>query len=331
VRDSIVLAISVLGLTVGCNRGESKSEPAPVSSPVQKQAAPSASSGSPTIRVAEPTHVELIEAGEEPRKPIRYELPAGAAESVIVSIDNDVTVELNGRKAPAQQTPAVQMTFVFSVLDVLPSGNARVQRAVRGVSFASADDSVQSKTALDQVTQGLTGLVVTQTFSPRGIIVDAALDLGSVKDPALRPLMETMQTSFGQMGAPFPEEPVGVGAKWRVASEIKVSERNLLDQTTTFALLERTERGGKLEVRIEQSAKPGAFELPQAGGGKVDLVRMHASGTGTIEFDRTSPATFGNLDMSSDVEMKNGQLGAARVMRTLSKMRVAMRRAPSAR
>ena len=138
--------------------------------------------------------------------------------------------------------------------------------------------------------------------------------------------METMQTSFGQMGAPFPEEPVGVGATWRVTSNVELGGMRL-DQVTTFALVERSADGGKLDIDLKQSAKPGVIDMPRAGQEAVDLIRMLTTGKGVVEFDLQSPATTGTLDMTSDVQMKAGHLGAARVMRTRSKMHIEIVRA----
>jgi hypothetical protein len=88
--------------------------------------------------------------------------------------------------------------------------------------------------------------------------------------------MEGMERSMEQLVSPFPAEPVGVGAVWKVKGIIE-QQGMAIDQETTFSLV--AVDGDRLEIKAElnQGAKPQKLEAP--GMPPMSVKSFKAGGT----------------------------------------------------
>lgn len=99
---------------------------------------------------------------------------------------------------------------------------------------------------------------------------------------------------------PVPEQPIGVGARWRVVTALR-QQSAVLKQTATYTLVSRTNRRWKVAVDIQRLA-----ERQQIGS--TELVAIVRRLQGTVEIDPTKllPAA-GKLSVQSTVHVREGE------------------------
>jgi hypothetical protein len=153
---------------------------------------------------------------------------------------------------------------------------------------------------LEQALGQLKGLGGHAVVSDRGINREAKIDLGDKATAETRQVMQGMEQAMQQIGAPLPNEPVGVGARWQYATTI-VQQGIKVKQRATYEL--KAVDGDKLTlaVTIEQRAPKQRVAVP---GGEVDLLELKAGGGGNVEMflSKLSPDTS-NMNILSKVVM----------------------------
>ena len=244
------------------------------------------------------TEIKLLSAGSEPREKIRYVLSKGAKQAVDVIMSSAMSMELSGFKNPTQSMPDIKMEMDVEILSVAGDGTAKRKMTMKSVGLAdeSKKNTPMAKAVAKQM-GALAGIVGHDTVSDRGIVLDARIDTSKIKDPQLKGMMDSTQRTLAQMGVAFPEEPIGVGAKWE--AKTKVSQFGVeLTQTATYELTELSGKRGKMKVKLDQSAPRGNINVPGVPKGTYsELVGMDSKGKGSIDFDLAKTVPKGKLEM----------------------------------
>jgi hypothetical protein len=174
----------------------------------------------------------------------------------------DLTVEAKIAKVDEKQT---QFDFKVTNLDV-PD--------VKGMP-KEFNDAVREQLADWKKAKG--SVVVDARGMTQGIDLgaDAAAAAGRLND---------IRVALEQTTNPLPEEAIGVGAKWEVATVVDTGL--VLRGKTTFELVELKKNKGKVRFTIEQKSdpKPGPAMCPQPNV-VVQPTLWTASGTGERSFD----------------------------------------------
>lgn len=228
-----------------------------------------------------PPVLKLLEPGAEPRAPLRYAWKAPQAVAVTAAGRWRVTdsSQSNGVAFPTLTTPirlvpsakAGEVDFVFQK----PSGEP-------GPGMPGALDTITA-----HILVALEGVHGTIRLDPRGVLGSLTLypsrndpefvDGGSMQKRSLY-ATQMAKTVLVTGPIPFPEEPVGVGARWSVERVVPRGPLSLV-QVSTYTL-ERVEgRKVFLSTRIGAKFDPGSglrpeeLQLEVSGGGRavVDL------------------------------------------------------------
>jgi hypothetical protein len=148
------------------------------------------------------------------------------------------------------------------------------------------------------------GMKGTAVVSARGIHKSINMDMSTVS-PAFQQQMQAMSSSLENMSLPFPEEPVGVGAKW----EVKQAMENGGMKTFQKITAELTAVQGNvitLSVKTEQTAPPQPVNNPALPpGATVSLVNLTGAGTGTmkVSLDSLVPTSEMNSKTTTVMDM----------------------------
>jgi hypothetical protein len=129
------------------------------------------------------------------------------------------------------------------------------------------------------------------------------------------PITRGTATSVSTASAPWPAEPVGIGARWEVVTDIE-SGGFTVEQTATY-LLESFD-GNEVRLAVDltptagQQALEGAVGLPP--GAEVSLMSMESTGSGTmrVALDRLIPVS--EMSMSTMMAMSVGMQGQSQQM-----------------
>ncbi|PCC75046.1 hypothetical protein SAMN02745121_03749 [Nannocystis exedens] len=292
-----------------------KTEAAPTKTdappPAPVAAAPAAEPATPAVApdaaatAGNGSVVTLIEAGAEPREPLRLKLTAGQEQAMVMTMRMGMAMQVGPNAMPKTDIPPLQMTMNLKVAEITGEGDIRSEFSLAKIEVLP-DPKVpaamvdQLKTVLGTMNK-MSG---TSLMTPRGIVKSADFDLPADVNPQLKQTVESMRQQINQMSVPFPEEALGVGAKWTVTQQLE-QQGMKLEQVATWELKGREGSVVKLASTIVQTAAPQTITAPgMPPGATVSLDRLDSSGTGTTEVDLTHVAPIkGDMSLKSSLAM----------------------------
>lgn len=246
--------------------------------------------------------VELLEAGDEPRKPLRYKFEEGRKDTMMMEMKMEMELELGGTKAPKVPLPAMQMAMSIHSKEVSPEGNLRYEFKLDSASVADTPgvspmvvSSVKSELAK---MEGLSGWA---EVSARGFTQDAEVNVPAGAGQQLQQVINNMRQQIRQMSSPFPEEPVGKGARWVVHMPIDTPALKLT-QKATYELESIEGDTCTMKMDIVQTAPPQEMKTPNMPpGASARLESLASTGSGNMLVDLTKPVP--RSDMTAEMKM----------------------------
>lgn len=317
----LAFSLSILAACGGSKTPASEAGTAPTTSASTAAPAPSASASTaststpkpveptPDLPKAGPPVVTVIEQGAEPRKALRYAFKK-TAETMVMDMKMDLTIGLGaGGKAPKVSMPTVRTSFTMTPTDVDADGTLTANVEMKKVDVL--DDrpiAPEMKKKLSAEMQKIVGLKGKTVVTSRGVTKEATVEVPPGADPSVQQLVDSIKDSLRNMSSPFPEEPVGKGAKW----EVKTVVQGVLtiEQTATYQLKEVNDKGVTNGVTVAQKAPPQPMKandkLPP--GATMALKSHTGSGTGTqkVLFDHMTPTSQLKLDSKSEMSVTQG-------------------------
>jgi hypothetical protein len=294
----------------GKAEGETQPGPAPVASasapPVPGSAAPAASAAMARDgRSKSRLELELIDPGKEPREKLRFRYEVGKVERVKLVNGTTMSVEVGEKKLATPRMPDVEILTALKVLSVDAGGVARRELTIERVSLASGVELEPStRDELLKMLKTIENLTGRHRVDSRGRLTSMELDKSAVAGPQLAQLMDQLEQSFSQLGAAFPEEEVGEGARWTVNTEV-VQQGMRLRQAANYELTELKGRKGRAKLKLTQLAPRGKVEPPGLPPGvKAELLGMSARGDGLIKFDLDRSVPEGQLRTKAKVKVR---------------------------
>jgi hypothetical protein len=193
------------------------------------------------------------------------------------------STDRDGARDPVVVLPSVRITLAIDPLDVSRAGDLHYGWHV--LSAHVLDDSDAAAFVADGLRRevgAVAYLVGDATVDSRGLAKDVAVQGDAEVDPADTPQMvEQIRQTLRDLTAPFPDEEVGVGARWRKDSEIEASNVRL-EQDEILTLAEM--RGGRGVVGDEFTQKAPGQTMADAASDSGAL-SMLATGRSQTRFD----------------------------------------------
>ena len=255
--------------------------------------------------------VKLLEPGDEPRQQLRYHPEIGQAERAVIEMVVSSVVTMGGMEMPAQEFPTTKMTVVQTPASVDEAGNYTIQ--IRIAKF-DADGEGMMADMVRQSMQPLVGAAGAAQVTPAGESVGFKMQNIDAAGPMLAQ-MESMSSQASQLGAIFPYEPVGPGARWEVTQQIENAGIRL-KQTMLVTLKSIEGSVVALDMAMSQAADPQDFAPPGIPPGmEVDLTSLTGSGEGTMQIDlsRLLPSQS-SMDATTSIEMSMTMQGQQQEM-----------------
>ncbi len=255
--------------------------------------------GFPTT--GEPPIVRLVSPGAAPRRALRLALPVGHRDHASMDMTMSLSLSMAGADLPAIQMPTLHMAMDLTVTDVTAGGDATYNLAateMKWVNPESADPMIMS--TLQKMILDPASIKGAGTVSNRGIVRNAKMDTGAASDPQMAQIMNSMSSTIASFSVPFPDEAVGVGARWEVFTSTQAGGVHSF-QKSTVELTAADAARCALKVSIEQSAPPQPMTAPgMPAGTTATLDKMSGSGTTTISqpFDSLAATTDGSMSSS---------------------------------
>ena len=228
--------------------------------------------------------IQVIDAGAEPRAPLRYAIPRGTITKSTMEIDMAelaTTSTSSGLSIP----PKLRFHIVAGPSFEGKGGTTRLDvRIVKAeaVGPRGTDPAVQLE--MNRAISVLNNVGGWIEIDDRGIIRRSDLNTAA-KDPAVPARLLLMlinaRTSLARVMLPF--EPVGVGARWK--SQKKISFYGFeVDQVDTYTLTQREGNQAALEIEVVQSAPSQTVTFEEEGIAlSLESLSMSAQGQVTLD------------------------------------------------
>jgi hypothetical protein len=266
-------------------------------------AAPPAAEPAETPQPGDPV-VTLLDPGAEPRAPLRFRMRPGKKEILIMEMQTSMKMSLNGTPVPTSDMPPIRMTMTINVPEVASDGRSRsVSRLIAVDVVARHDDRPELVATMKQGMAKLVGMTTEMWVTPRGFARDVKVELPPGLPPAMATTMQSMRNATEQIAAIFPFEPVGQGARWRLASAVDLGMFKL--QQSAIVTLDRREANrAVLSMTVEQTAPP------------QPITGLALKQDSTTSLERYSGAGQVQLDAALDSRVPRGQAHMKTAMAT---------------
>jgi hypothetical protein len=247
--------------------------------------------------------VEILEAGNTPRRALRLALTPGVKQTVSMRAETSVVTPTGQQALP---TMSVKITSTQTAgknptdTDVAFHFDDFKISAPEGALPAGALEKAQ--TVLDHMKT----LEAHYTVTDRGVPNGSRLDLEATP-PELRAVGQQMSAMLDTSMVALPVEPVGVGAKWRQRVRRRFQGIELVD-VTTYELAEDAGRTLKIRKSSVQTADPQPMALPGGKMGRLVKYTGEGSGSVTLTLTRSQPES---LDMTASSSVAVQEPGAA--------------------
>jgi len=214
-----------------------------------------------------------------------------------------MNMDMGGMQMPMSM-PAMKLSADVAVTGVAPNGDMTYSLEFSDMTIDGTGADPNVVAAMQGAMPSMKGLKGTAVVTARGVQKSVNLDMSTV-NPALQQTMQAMTSSLENMSLPFPEEAVGVGAKW----EVKQAVANGGMKTFQKITVELTAVDGNsvtLALKTEQTAPPQPVNNPQMpAGATMSLVSLSGTGTGTmkIKLDSLVPTSEMNAKTSTVMDM----------------------------
>lgn len=238
-----------------------------------------------------PPVVELVDPGQEPLVPLRYTVTAGTTTQALQTVDQKIQQVDDEGFGRTDRLPTIEFGISVTVDEVLPDASFRTSLGFTGV-FATSDGSAlgqQQARQIEAMLAPLRNLTGASTTSDRGVVLSASYDIPDDLPSQVSTVLEQLETQLTQLTPPFPEEPVGVGARWRVTTQLELGGIEA-EQHYEYRVVSMSGPEVEIDVKLRQTAKRQPFDPPGAPeGARYRLLRFRNRGEGTLRIDLTKP------------------------------------------
>lgn len=249
----------------------------------------------PKIELPKQESFELLDAGKGERAPLRYQLAAG-------SLTYPIETKLRTRQlvdsvwTTPVQLPAISDGFTINIAE---PDKPLALRAITGTIAAPSPEAEAYLAAWRTIEKR----VISVKLDPRGQLSGVTF----ADDPNNKTSQRARDEIFSRMlvvAIPLPEEPVGVGAKWRVATVLR-QHPAIVKQVATYTLVARTAKQWKVAVAIERHGEEQVvFDQALPKGASATIIALVRSLEGTLDVDPAQPLPTGTLAAQSMLHVR---------------------------
>ena len=249
----------------------------------------------PTIRVLDP--------GLTPRAPLRYTVAPGQSEVLYLELARAQAIQA-GKEGAQRGIPPVQLEVKMGPAEPTPQGFIRHPVQVTQIRLSRVADKM-SRAQREQMEQMLAPLLQLQGWSE--IDVQGRVrrsEFRGMEDvpPNLRTMLGNIRSAL--LTVPFPDEPLGVRARWEVERKVQFSGV-WVDQVVTYHIDQIKDQEVGLQITARQTATPQAM-----GGGRLEVYQASIIGSAVVRLAHFTP--FSEAESTSQMRISQPTQGGDR-------------------
>ena len=250
----------------------------------------------PAVDLPRQLSFRLLDAGKGETAPLRYEV---AQAEVTTRIAMTLTSRhMDGSTwSPSQTLPEIRTAFATAAIDATH---------VRARPLPGSVEGTASPEALAYLAGWKQSEDRRLTFA-----LDARGQLGAIafgddpKTARSREAVDDLTQRLLSLVVPVPEEPIGIGASWRVVT-VLTQRPVVVKQTATYTLLQRTTKAWTVKAELQRIGEEQTIIDPAAisTDTKVDLVALVRRYQGTLEIAPARALPTGSLEIESSMHLR---------------------------
>lgn len=240
----------------------------------------------PTMRV--------LDAGMTPRVPLRYRVEPGTTEVLYVELARAQAMQA-GDQGGQSGIPPVQLEVKMGPAEPTPQGLIRHQVQITQVRISQMAQKM-SPAQLEQLESTLAPLLQVQGWSEMD--VQGRVRRGEFRGmeevpPRLRTMLGNIRSAL--LTVPFPDEPLGVRARWEVERRVQFSGV-WVDQVVTYHIEKMDGRELELQITARQTASPQSI-----GNGRLEAYQASIMGSSVVRLEHFTP--FSEAESTSQMRI----------------------------
>jgi hypothetical protein len=304
---ALLALVPVLALVVACG---SDDDAAGTHRSTTTTASDTGSDSGPLVDAK--ANIELTDPGAAPRRQILIDPPDGCEQRLTMTQEQDLTQSIEGTAGGDQTTSSgLQLDTLYKCTKVTKDRiDADLTYTDARVTKADGAASSEMRRLVDAF-KGRTGHIVVDHHGH--VLEMQQPKIGSVGDDQVDQAMDEMLSglsdSVKDLSTPFPQEEIGVGARWVQSSEVEAAGFKMR-QRIEYHLTELDDDHMTAEVSSTLEPVPGKVELPESLGDLGDAgdfdMRVESgklTGTGTATWDLHGVASLIDQTVEGDIVM----------------------------
>lgn len=230
--------------------------------------------------------VKLLDAGTGPKHRLRLKPAVGWGQTVVMKMNMTMAMDAGpALKVPRTVLPTMIMTMQVTVSEVDQAGNAHYDLALGDIGVEPGNAKPEVVKAVRRSLAKMKGFKGHATVDPRNFTLEGAFEIPPDVDASTKQMLDGMSQSITQLSSPLPEEPVGVGARWKVSSKLGANGVNL-SQTAVYTLTKLDGDHIAFSVDIAQTADHQELRAPgMPPGSKLSITAWKGTGAGDAELE----------------------------------------------
>ncbi|WP_460203055.1 DUF6263 family protein [Scytonema sp. NUACC21] len=217
---------------------------------------------------------QLLNPGTGARQQLRFKPKVNAQQAIVMTMDMDMAMSVSGQPVPTFKSPGMAITLQAKVTKVDSNGDIHYEFSYTNVDVVGNSNlPPQVLQAMQSKIKELSRIKGSGIVDSRGNNKKLNLSIPQDLDPYMKQTLQQMSKSFEELSTPVPQEAVGLGAQWRVASNLNINGMNL-KQIATYELVNLKDGVATLALNVEQ-------QVPASQ--KIDIPGMPPGNTFTIK------------------------------------------------
>lgn len=218
-------------------------------------------------------------------------------------------MSVDGKAVPTFKIPTIAITLNTVVSKVEPNGDINYELSYSDVNLIGKSTlSPEELNNLRSQIKNLNQFKGSVIIDNRGYTKKANFVTPQGLDPSIKQMLDQMLSPIEQLSSAliFPQEAVGIGAKWRIISEKNLSGIKL-KQIVTNKLINIKDGIASLNISIEEQAPPGTnLNLPEIPEGVTITVRANSKhqGQALINLNKLMPSKL-SIEYKAQISLKS--------------------------
>lgn len=247
----------------------------------------------------DPAKVVLQQAGTSPIQ-LRFAPVQGESSRVAMWMNMDMDIGIMGQSMDMSMDITSDLA---NTIDEVRADGSFVQRSlIENAKVKVGGDAAQAIPDTSMVSDMMNGQATIITMDPQGRVLGMEMPGGAAGQ-----MMEQMGGGFDSAlkgsGVAFPDQPVGIGAKWQTLSRIDMMGVKMRF-VAEYELIELNGKVGKAALKMRGGIGDGeGGSLGSVPGGEIKSMSFEANGTVTFDLDHPTRSLL-EIEMKMGAEMK---------------------------